>query len=215
MTVLRPVTAIRRAACRAVLAVATGAALALAVAPAARAQAPQLDPAAALRARHATLREALQKNDFKRPLVLESQQTAGDLKGDIHAVVDHPFERVDAALRTPAQWCDIMMLHLNVKHCRAGGAPGAQTLLLNIGKKFDQPLEDTYRVQFSWRSVARTADYLQIQLRADEGPLGTRDYRIVLEAVALDAGHSFIHMTYAYGYGMAARIAMQGYLCQI
>ena len=171
--------------------------------------------AGALRNKNATLQDKFATNQFGRPLVLESTQTAGDLKGDIHALVAHPFERVDAALRTPAQWCEIMMLHLNVKHCRAaGGAAGGapQTLQLSIGKKYDQPLEDTYRVQFAWRSVVRTADYLQIQLRADEGPLGTRDYRIALEAVAIDPKHSFIHMTYAYGYGMAARIAMQGYL---
>ena len=216
MTMPRLLVATGRAARRGALAAVAGVAFALAALPSAWAQM-QADPAAALRARHVALRDALQQNDFKRPLVLESVQTAGDLKGDIHALVDHPFERVDAALRTPAQWCEIMMLHLNVKHCRAaGGAGGApQTLQLSIGKKYDQPLEDTYRVQFAWRSVVRTADYLQIQLRADEGPLGTRDYRIALEAVAIDAKHSFIHMTYAYSYGMAARIAMQGYLATL
>jgi len=188
---------------------AAAALLVLAAAPAR----PQQADAAALRARHAALRESLQRNEFKRPLVLESRQTEGDLEGDVYALVDHPFERVDATLRGVAQWCDILMLHLNVKHCRAS-APNVSpaTLTINVGKKYDQPLDDTYRVQFSYRVVAATSDYLQIQLRAGEGPLGTRDYRITLQAVALDARHSFLHLTYAYTYGMAARLAMQGYL---
>ena len=193
---------------------AAGAALALALLAAAPAARAQTDAATALRARYAALQGTLQQNDFKRPLALESLQTAGDLKGDIHALVDHPFDRVDAALKSPAQWCDILMLHLNVKHCRAAAPVGTapQTLVVSIGKKYDQPIEDAYRVPFTYRVAQRTPDYLQIQLRADEGPLGTRDYRITLEAVAIDAKHSFIHLTYAYSYGMAARMAMQGYL---
>lgn len=200
------------------IAAAAGAWLALAtlvVPSTAAAQLHRPDAAAELRARHLVLRDALQRNDFKRPLVLESHESDGNLKGDVYAVVDHPFSRVDAALKDAAQWCDILMLHLNVKHCRApaGASPQTpQTLVVNIGKKYDQPLDDTYRVQFTYRVAVRTADYLQIQLRADEGPLGTRDYRITLEAVGLDERHSFVHLTYAYGYGFAARVAMQGYL---
>ena len=52
-------------------------------------------------------------------------------------------------------------------------------------------------------------------LGADEGPLGTSDYRIVLEAVPLDARRSFVHMSYSYGIGPATRVAMQVYLATI
>jgi len=56
-------------------------------------------PADALRARHAALGDQLADNPFQRPLHLESTQTSGDLKGDVYAVVDHPFATVDAALK--------------------------------------------------------------------------------------------------------------------
>ena len=52
-------------------------------------------------------------------------------------------------------------------------------------------------------------------LNADAGPLGTKDYRIVFEAIPIDAKSSFVHMSYAYRYGLAARLAMQGYLATI
>ena len=175
----------------------------------------QTDAAAALRAKHAALREPLQRNEFKRPVVLESKQTSGELEGDVYALVEQPFERVDAALKGVGQWCDILMLHLNVKYCRASTATTPATLTVNVGKKHDQPLPDTYRVQFGYRLAASMPDYLQLQLRADEGPLGTRDYRITLEAVSLDAKRSFLHLTYAYTYGFAARMAMQGYLATL
>jgi 8-oxo-dGTP pyrophosphatase MutT (NUDIX family) len=57
------------------------------------------DTAAALHARYASLDERLQRNPFRRALTLDSYESPTDLKGDIHAVVDHPFPSVAAALR--------------------------------------------------------------------------------------------------------------------
>jgi hypothetical protein len=37
----------------------------------------------------------------------------------------------------------------------------------------------------------------------------------VLEAVAIDSTHTFIHLTYSYGYGTAGRLAMKTYLATI
>ena len=169
--------------------------------------------AAVLRARHVALQERLASNQFGRPLMLESAQTSGDLKGDVYAVVDHPFSIVQQSLQSAENWCDILILHLNVKRCRVAG--GGKTLGLAVGRKFDQPIEDAYQLDFAYRVAAATADYLQVQLTAEEGPLSTRNYRIQVEAVPLDARRSVVHMSYAYGYGLAARMAMQAYLATI
>jgi hypothetical protein len=166
---------------------------------------------AALRARHAALQDKFTNNQFGRPLVLESVESSGDLKGDVYAVVDHPFAMVQQALQSADHWCDILILHLNVKRCRTGGG-AAKTLNLSVGRKFDQPIEDAYQLNFAYRVVAATSDYLQVQLTADEGPLSTKNYRIQVEAVPVDAKRSVVHMSYAYGYGFAARLAMQTYL---
>ena len=66
-----------------------------------------------------------------------------------------------------------------------------------------------------YRVAVQTPDYLQIRLNADKGPMGTSNYRIVLEAVPLKGGQTFIHLSYAYAYGLAGRMAMQGYLATI
>ena len=172
--------------------------------------------AATLKGRHGALQGKLASNQFGRPLVLESTQTSGDLKGDVYAVVDHPFATVNQALQSSEHWCDILILHLNVKRCRAGAGTGAQkTLSLSVGRKFDQPIEDAYALEFSYRLVAATNDYLQVQLTAEDGPLSTKNYRIQVEATPIDAKRSLIHMSYAYGYGFTARMAMQTYLATI
>jgi len=172
-------------------------------------------PADALRERHAALAAELANNAFQRPIHLESSQSSGDLRGEVYAVVDHPFATLDGALRGAEQWCDILILHLNVKQCRALGGPPANAVAMSLGKKHDQSLADAYRVNFNHQLASSTPDYLKVLLTASEGPLGTHDYRIVVEAIPLDAGHSFLHMAYSYGYGFAARVAMQGYLSTI
>ncbi len=163
-----------------------------------------------LRAKSATLQDKYASNQFGRPLVLESTQTSGDLRGDVYTVVEHPYATVQQALQSIDHWCDILILHLNVKRCRVN--PARKVLSLNVGRKFDQPIEDAYELEFTWRVAQTTPDYLLVQLSAEDGPLSTKNYRIQVEAIPVDAKKSLIHMSYAYGYGFAARMAMQTYL---
>ena len=72
---------------------------------------------ATLRARHEGLRAQLADNQFQRPLHLESVQNTDELKGEVFAVVVHPFAVVATALQGADHWCDLLILHLNVKEC--------------------------------------------------------------------------------------------------
>jgi hypothetical protein len=143
---------------------------------------------------------------------MDSSETPGGVTGDIYALVNHPFAMVGAALNDPNNWCDILSLHLNTKYCHASTSGQGNVLDVMIGKKYDQPLKDAYRVVFAYRVVAQTTEYLQIKLSAGEGPLSTRDYRILFEAVPLKNGQTFIHLSYSYSYGLVGRLAMQAYL---
>ena len=175
----------------------------------------QAQDAASLGARQTALREALASNAFGRPLVLESMLSDNGLKGDVYAVVGRPFGLVSPALQGMNHWCDILIVHINVKNCQARGSGADSVLSLAVGRKFDQPLADAYRVDFAYRVGASQPEYLQVLLKADSGPLGTRDYRLVIEVIPRDATSSFVHLSYSYAYGMAARLAMQGYLSTI
>lgn len=168
--------------------------------------------AQALLAQHRQLAPQLENNVFGRPLALQSREASDQLAGDIHAVIDHRFDEVSSALKQPGIWCEILMLHLNTKHCAVEQSGSASTVAVAVGRKFDQPLSDAQRIDFAYRVNAASADYLEVRLDAAQGPMSTRNYRIVLEATPLDGGHTFIHLGYAYAYGTAARLAMKGYL---
>lgn len=170
------------------------------------------DPAL-LRASYTQLQPALQRNPYGRPLHIESTEASGNLKGDVHAIVSQPFAEVAEALRSRENWCEILILPFNVKQCLA--PKGAGTLSVKVGRKFDQPLKDAYGVDFSYHVTADTPAHLAVELGAEQGPLGTRDYRISLEAIPIDDQRTFLRLSYAYGYGMAARMAMQGYLATV
>lgn len=165
--------------------------------------------AATLQGRHAALREQLANNPFQRPLHLESRVRENTLQGDIHAVFEQPFAVLGPALLEIGHWCDILILHPNVKGCwvRPGGL-----LSLHLGRKIEQPLVATQSFIFRFRVLSTRPDYLQLTLDADRGPLGTSGYHMTLELAALDARRSFLHLSYAHGYGVHARLAMQSYL---
>lgn len=177
------------------------------------------DNATALRDRYDTLALQLKSNVFHRPIHLDSEETQNTLRGDIYAVVDYPFATVNSAFndpqKGPANWCEVLILHLNTKYCRATSDSNGAIINMNVGKKTEQELSDTSRVQFNYRSVAAGSDYFRVELSAAQGPLSTRDYRIVLEAVDIGNGRTFLHLSYSYGFGMAGRIAMKTYLATL
>ncbi|MHB8824924.1 MAG: hypothetical protein ACYC5T_08810 [Thiobacillus sp.] len=176
---------------------------------------PDTQSAASLHAKYASLAEQLHHNPFRRPLSLDSAESSSDLKGDIYALVNYPFPTVSAALNGPEQWCDVLILHINTKYCRATTDASTTALAVSIGKKTPQPLKEAYPIEFSYRVAAATAKYLDIQLDAQEGPLSTRNYRIQLQAVPVGNGQTFLHLTYSYDYGMVGRLAMKSYLATI
>jgi hypothetical protein len=169
-------------------------------------------PAAALKAKFGTLSDVLKNNQYKRPLYIESAEADGALKGDVYALVNHPFSAVSAALSGPAPWCDVMIMPINTKECRVSDRPGGTLLTVRIGRKSDQLPKDAYPIEFAYRLADSSQDYLAVRLDAEKGPLGTHDYRVLLEATPAENGKTFLHLRYSYGYGAAGKIAMQAYL---
>jgi hypothetical protein len=168
-----------------------------------------------LNEKYIELADQLKNNQFKRPLYLNSEESSDNLKGEIYAVVNHSFAKVNAALNSPANWCDVLILHINIKYCQASGDKNGTMLNVNLGKKHDQPLEDTSRVEFNYREMMNNSDYFAIQLNAEKGPLGTSDYRIWIESIPLTNGQTFLHFTYTYSFGLSGSIAMKTYLATI
>jgi hypothetical protein len=176
------------------------------------AQAGGLLGAQGLRSHHATIAPHLAASEFGGPLLLRSDEAPRRIEGEVFAVLDHPFDSVAAALTDPLQWCEILILHLNTKGCREVVAGGTHRIEIRVGRKDPQPPEDATLVAFDWRGATRRQDYFAVQMDAADGPYDTRDYRLFVESVPLDARHTFIHMGYAFSYGGASSVAMKFYL---
>ena len=166
----------------------------------------------ALLAKHASLAGALANNIYGRPLFLESTE-AGDLvSGNAYAVLDAPFTAVSTAFRSASTWCDVIILHINTKYCRVLPGSNPPTLKVHIGKKTPQTLQESFPLEFAMRQVNASNNLLVVQLNSANGPMGTSNYRIELQAAPLDGNKTFMHLRYAYEYGMTGRMALQGYL---
>lgn len=181
----------------------------LVTAPWAPARVAAPEGAAQLNARHAALADKLARNQYGRPLYLESSESQRDVEGEVYAVFDYPFAAFGSALRDAPDWCEVLMLHVNTKHCRAVEEDGRTVLAMGLGAKGEH---DTHRMELEYRPTRAAPDYFALQLSAQTGPLATSNYRIVIEAIPMDGGRTFIHLTYAYSYGLPGRLAMQAYL---
>lgn len=176
------------------------------------AQAPAAASAQALRALHDQLQPQLRASAFGEPLLLASVEADKRLQGDVHAELALPLARLQPVLTDAHALCGVLFLHLNVHGCQTGVAAGVPTLTLTAGTKQASMPGPRYSMTYTLQREAVTADYVRVVLRADSGPLSTSDYRLVIEAVALDGGRSFVHLGYAYRVSSMAQWAMSAYL---
>lgn len=177
------------------------------------------DGAAAMRARQAELADAMARSPFRMPLVLQSSETDRNATGEIYALVEHPYLRLANGLTNPANWCELLILHINIKYCTIDKGRSPPEIDVWIGRKTWQEVSSASRVDFRFQLVALTPDYMQIDLISPEGPMGTSNYRIRFEAIpaggSANTSRSFVRMRYSYEFGTMARLAMQAYLATL
>jgi hypothetical protein len=167
---------------------------------------------AALQQQYQVLRQELDQSPFGRPLLLVSTDSSSRVQGDVYARLDQSFDTLRSALSKAENWCDVFILHLNNKYCRAIEDKGRPQLVLKVGSKDYQELSSAHSLKLAFQLIKSEPDYFEVRMEAPQGPMSTEDYRIVLAAIPLGPGRSFIHLHYGYSYGRLGRIAMDGYL---
>jgi hypothetical protein len=170
--------------------------------------------AASLNEKYKTLTPALASSAFGRPLIIESLETNNRVTGDAYAVVDSPFSAASTSLQSADRLCDLIILHLNTKYCRPDASPSGtgSVLKVHFGKKTPQELASTFSIDFDMRVPAASTAFLAVLLDAPDGPLGTSNYRIEIDAIPVSGNKTFLHLRYSYGFGVTGRLAMRGYL---
>jgi hypothetical protein len=153
----------------------------------------------------------IEKSAFGFPLFLESSERNDTVQVDVYGIFDYPFSSVVKVLEVPSNWCAIVSLHPNVKACTYRELNDAWLLTFYIGRKFYQPPEDAHQVIYHYRNAERQRGYVDIILSADKGPFGTKDHSMLFEALPLDRGRTFVHVSYAYSGDVVLRLAEKGY----
>jgi hypothetical protein len=179
-----------------------------------------LQPKRVLQQKFRDLDAALEFNQYGEPVYIKSRLTVDTSFGEVYAVLSHPFRAVQLTLSSPRNWCTILLLHINVKACdvqdsgESTPTNGSQ-LILYVGTKRFQPLQNAYPMNYEFRVNENTENFIQVSLVSAQGPVSTSDYQIAFEAMPNDAQSSLIHLTYSYRYGWATKLAVSGYLASL
>ena len=166
---------------------------------------------AALRAEYTAARGDLQASVFGEPLLLTVLDQANRREAEVLALAPRALADVAAVLRSPAGVCSVLVLHLNVRSCQVD-ADNPNGLVLAIGPmRTGLPgLGTTMRMTL--QPGEDTAGYFKARLMAADGPLGTHDLQVTTEAIAIDAGNTFLHVHYSQVGSNASALAARLYL---
>lgn len=168
--------------------------------------------AAGLLAKRVEYQSQLQAKTFDEPLYLTSREAGDRMEGDVYAELAVPFTRVSTVLSSAESVCSLLFLHLNIHSCAPANGASGETLTLSVGPKRAAAAGATYSMTYNMHVDVANATYQKVTLIAADGPLSTKDYRIVFESTPIENNRTFLHFGYAYGTGTLAKLAMGAYL---
>lgn len=125
---------------------------------------------------------------FPEGLEIRSRTGPAEVWAEVLGFLPYPFDAVAGSLAAPADWCGFVPLHFNIKACAHGAGDGEPFLVLYSGRKGYEAAGDAYRFEYGFHARLVRGDWVQVELRAERGPLGTRDHRITVEALPVEGG---------------------------
>jgi len=159
----------------------------------------------------AALAETIQREGLASRLLIRSAEQGDTARGSVDAIVDYPFAVLSDALTGIDPWCEITFLHFNIKACVYREDDGGGQVTLYSGRMHYQTPEKSFRNDYRFHEEARTDQRFAVSILGADGPFGTRDYEIRIEAVPLDAQRSLLRLSYAVSYGLLTRTAQRLY----
>jgi hypothetical protein len=161
-----------------------------------------------------------QTADLPAPAVAEADTSwrihsweSADLQGaEISALLDYPFPQVRDALSDVASWCEFIPLVFNIKACTYRQQPEGTWLTFFIGRKFHHSASQAIRLRYRFQVRHESPTSSHILLFAREGPHGTRDYLIELQARATGDGRTSLLFHSSFRSSWRSRVGTRAYL---
>lgn len=139
----------------------------------------------------------------------------GAVDCDILAVVARPAAEVAALLGSARGWCEVALLHHNVKACVEEPAAEGRGMVIHVGTKHYQPV-DLARPQRYVLHVGKGAGgSLSARLSPAAEPPEEGGGQVRIEAVALDAGRTGVRVRYRETLGAGTRLLAAGYFATL
>ncbi|MDJ0958679.1 MAG: hypothetical protein QNI91_17565 [Arenicellales bacterium] len=124
-----------------------------------------------------------------KPFYLHAEVVKRRQMGEAALYFEQPFKEISSSLSKLGNWCEVLLLHLNTKACTHSRRKRDKTLTIYLGRKFYQDPDDAFVMTYNFETEKKK-DYFSALITAEDGPLGTSDYRIHFE-VALINGRTF------------------------
>lgn len=173
----------------------------------------QADPADLL-AGYARVRGQMGEGPLGIPIHVQADGRGEARAATVYGLLEQPYSAVRGILTEASDWCGFLPLNQNVKACTWQEAGDTATVALYVGRKYYQTPRQALRVAGTLAVEHDGARYTRVVLHADEGPLGTADYRIVVEA-APRAGGTLLRLQWSYRSSWRSRLATETYLATL
>ena len=161
--------------------------------------------------RYEAMHQQLASSVLGVPAAISSFEQDDQLHGEVYALLEKPFGSLQPHMVQTAQWCQMILLHLNISACTREQTSGQDWITFYSGGKTNLLLEKAYPLRFHFQVSDAGPAHMQVLLSAEKGPFGTRDYRISLSAIPVAQG-SFIRMSYSFRSSTASRLGTSLYL---
>ncbi len=161
------------------------------------------------------MKTRLENTPFDVPIVVETHDDKSRSQCDVYGIVHHDFKELCDVLSQSKNWCDILLLHPNTKACTVAYTNQREILTLYCGRKYYQAPDTVTALSLAFHVERGTTGNLDISMSGDKGPLNTDNYEIRINAVPLEKGEAFIHLSYAYDCGLAFKSALRMYLATL
>lgn len=134
---------------------------------------------------YAVAKPVLDDPTVDKPFYLHAEVIDRRQVGEAALYFEQPFKQIASSLSKLRNWCLVLLLHLNTKACTHGRSEGKRLLTIYLGRKYYQDPNDAFVMTYEFESK-KNDDYFSALITAEDGPLGTSDYRIHFEVARID-----------------------------